>query len=53
MLEKDFKNTIIDIKNEIKNTQISIMSDANKRLINLYYKLGKIINENSKWAINS
>ena len=50
MLEKDFKNTIIDIKNEIKNTQISIMSDANKRLINLYFKLGKIINENSKWG---
>lgn len=50
MLEKDFKNTIIDIKNEIKNTQISIMSDANKRLINLYYKLGKIINDNSKWG---
>ena len=50
MIDKDFKNTIIDIKNEIKNTQISIMSDANKRLINLYYKLGKIINENSKWG---
>ena len=26
------------------------MSDANKRLINLYYKLGKIINDNSKWG---
>lgn len=50
MLEKDFKNTIIDIKNEIKNTQISIMSDASKRLINLYFKLGKIINDNSKWG---
>lgn len=50
VFEKDFKNTIIDIKNEIKNTQISIMSDANRRLINLYYKLGKIINENSNWG---
>lgn len=50
MLEKDFKNTIIDIKKEIINTQVSIMSDANKQLINLYYKLGKIINEHSKWG---
>ncbi len=48
MLEKDFKNTIIDIKKEIQNTQIAIIGDANKRLLNLYYKLGKIINENSK-----
>lgn len=26
------------------------MSDANRRLINLYHKLGKIIDENSKWG---
>lgn len=50
MLEKDFKETIINIKNEIINTQTQILSDANSRLINLYFKLGKIINDNSKWG---
>lgn len=50
MLEKDFKDTIINIKNEIINTQTQILSDANSRLINLYFKLGKIINDNSKWG---
>lgn len=49
MLEKDFKEIIINIKNEIISTQTQILSDANVRLINLYFKLGKIINDNSKW----
>ena len=43
MLEENLKNTIMNIKKEIMETQISIMSDANKRLINLYFKLVKII----------
>ena len=50
MIEKDFKETIVNIKNEIINTQTQILSDANIRLINLYFKLGKIINDNSKWG---
>ena len=50
MLEKDFKSMMISIKNEIEKTQVLIMSDANKRLIDLYFKLGKIIAENSKWG---
>ena len=50
MLEKDFKETIVNIKNEIINTQTQILSDSNSRLINLYFKLGKIINDNSKWG---
>ena len=50
MLEKDFKETIVNIKNEIINTQTQILSDANGRLINLYFKLGKILNDNSKWG---
>lgn len=50
VLEKDFKETIVNIKNEIINTQTQILSDANGRLINLYFKLGKILNDNSKWG---
>ena len=33
MLEKDFKETIVNIKNEIINTQTQILSDTNSRLI--------------------
>ena len=50
MLENEFKETIVNIKREIINTQTQILSDANSRLINLYFKLGKIINDNSKWG---
>lgn len=50
MFEQDFKETIVNIKNEIINTQTQILSDANTRLINLYFRLGKIINDNSKWG---
>ena len=50
MLEKNFKDTIVNIKNEIISTQTQILSDANIRLINLYFKLGKIISDNSKWG---
>lgn len=50
MLEKDFKNIIIEIKSQINNTQIEIFQNANKSLLKLYYKLGKIIDENSSWG---
>lgn len=50
MLEKDFKEIIKNIKNEIYKTQTLIMSDANKRLLELYFYIGKIVNENSSWG---
>jgi predicted nuclease of restriction endonuclease-like (RecB) superfamily len=50
MLEKDFKEIVKQIKNEIRKTQISILSDANKRLLELYYYVGKYVSENSEWG---
>ena len=50
MLEKDFKEVMVSIKREINQTQVLIMSDANIRLINLYFKIGKVICENSTWG---
>ena len=50
MLDKDFKTIVESIKNEIFKTQISIMSDANKRLIELYYNVGKFVSENASWG---
>lgn len=49
-MDKDFKDTILEIKNEISKTQTLVMSDANVRLINMYFNIGKIINEKSKWG---
>lgn len=50
MLEKDFKKVVENIKNQIYKTQTLIMSDANKRLIDLYFYVGKIVSENSSWG---
>lgn len=50
MLDKDFKKIIKNIKNEIYKTQTLIMSDANKRLLELYFYIGKVVNENSSWG---
>ena len=47
---QDFKEIINNIKIEINNTQIIIVSDANKRLIELYLKIGKVIYENYNWG---
>ena len=50
MLEKDFKQIVENIKSEIYKTQTLIMSDANKRLIDLYYYVGKLVYEKSSWG---
>lgn len=52
MLEKDFKSLIVNVKKDILNTRYKIMENANFELINLYFRLGKIINENSKYGSN-
>jgi len=45
MLEKDFKQVVLDVKKQITTTQYAIMSQANTQLIELYFKLGKTISE--------
>ena len=50
MLEKDFKDIVLNIKNEIKTSQTKTMIEVNKNLITLYFRLGKIISENSKYG---
>lgn len=52
MLEKDFKEIISNIKEEIINTQIKTMQEVNSNLIRLYYKLGKIVSENKIYGNN-
>ena len=52
MLEKDFKSLFMDIKNDIRGTRYHIIENANKELLNLYFRLGKIIDENTQYGNN-
>lgn len=50
MLEKDFKNIISSIKEDIKTTQIKTAIQINKNLIMLYFRLGKILYDNFEYG---
>ena len=50
MLEKDFKVLLDNIKLDIKNTQRKTIMEANSNLIMLYFRLGKIIEDNSEYG---
>lgn len=49
-LDKKFINIVNEIKKEIKTTQIKVAIEANENLINLYFKIGKILNDNYKYG---
>lgn len=50
MLDRSFQEITNNIKNAITKTQLEIMTDANKKLVNLYYNIGKVLEENSNWG---
>ena len=50
MLDKSFQEITSNIKNAITKTQLEIMTDANKKLVNLYFNIGKALEENSNWG---
>lgn len=39
-----------NIKAMVSKTQLDIMLDANKKLVKLYFNIGKTLHENSKWG---
>lgn len=49
-LDIKFNEIIVNIKNEIKHTQINTIRQVNKNLIMMYFRIGKIINENSTYG---
>lgn len=49
---KDFKEIIVNIKKDILSTRYKIIANANQELLKLYFRLGKIISENSKYGNN-
>ena len=50
MLDKTFREICDGIKKDVKDTQLEIMVNANTNLVNLYYRIGKTLEENSKWG---
>ena len=49
---KEYKNIFENIKNDIRSTRYRIIENANSELINLYFRLGKIIEDNWKYGNN-
>ena len=52
MTKEEFRNIVNSIKSEIKTTQLKIAVEANENLMNLYFKLGEILNDNYKYGNN-
>lgn len=49
-IHKTYNNVIDDIKKDINKTQLDIMINANISLVNLYYRIGKVLYDNSSWG---
>lgn len=52
MIDNSFQEITNNVKNMVSKTQLDIMLDANSKLINLYYNIGKTISDNYKWETN-
>ena len=48
--KKSFIGIVNDIKNDIKSTRFKILENANKELLCLYFRLGKVIDDNWKYG---
>lgn len=48
----EFMKTIDNIKKDVINTRNKIMHNANRELINMYFRMGKNISENAKYGNN-
>lgn len=49
---KEIIKLVDDIKKDIQRTRIKILTDANRELISLYFRIGKIISQNKKYGSN-
>ena len=50
--EKDLIRTINTIKKDVISTRNKIIHHSNKELINLYFRIGKIISEKTSYGKN-
>lgn len=51
-LDEDFIKVVNNIKNEIRTTQINAFKYVNSSLIMMNFRIGKILDENSKYGNN-
>ena len=52
LLDEEFKEIVNEIKKDIKNTQIRTILQANSNMIMLYFRIGKVMFDNSKYGNN-
>lgn len=50
ILNKEFKDLILSVKQDILKTRFEVQENANVQLINLYFRIGKIVSENVKYG---
>lgn len=50
ILEKDFKDLVLYVKQDILKTRFEVQENANIELIKLYFRIGKIVSENAKYG---
>ncbi len=48
--KKSFIGIVTDIKNDIRSTRFKILENANRELLCLYFRLGKVIDDNWKYG---
>ena len=46
----EFKNTVVEIVDKIQQTQLEIFKNANKSVLQLYFYIGEIIDNNIQWG---
>ena len=49
-IDKTYNDAIDNIKQDINKTQLDIMINANISLVNLYFRIGKVLYDNSSWG---
>lgn len=52
MLDKEFKDLVLYVKQDILKTRFEVQENANIELIKLYFRIGKIVSENAKYGNN-
>lgn len=51
-VQKEFKSTIVDIIDKIQQVQLEMFANANKSVLELYFYIGEMIENNIQWEIN-
>ena len=49
-VQKEFKSTIVDVVNKIQQVQLEMFANANKSVLELYFYVGEIIENNIQWG---